>query len=165
MLRSEKEIFMTPSVVEKLQTTVDELPTLVGRTFGPSSWREITQQEVQRYADLSGDNNPIHTDPDVAAKGPFGTTIAHGYLTLGLVVPLMAEIFEVVDMGTGVNYGLDRLRFPAPVPVGSSVRVNGSIGAVSPIEGGYQIQVDVVFEVSTSPKPACVAQLVLRYYK
>lgn len=156
---------MTSNLGEILTTPIDDLPTLVGRTFGPSSWREITQEEVTEYARLSGDDNPVHLDPDFAAKTPFGGTIVHGYLTLGLVAPLMAEIFAVTGVGVGINYGLDRLRFPAPVPVGSRVRVVGEVLAVDSIAGGFQVSSRVTFEIEGGTKPACVADMVLRYYK
>lgn len=156
---------MTSNLGEILTTPIDDLPTLVGRTFGPSSWREITQEEVTEYARLSGDDNPVHLDPDFAAKTPFGGTIVHGYLTLGLVAPLMAEIFAVTGVGVGINYGLDRLRFPAPVPVGSRVRVVGEVLAVDSIVGGFHVSPRVTFEIEGGTKPACVADMVLRYYK
>jgi len=149
----------------RVSVTLDDLPSLVGRRFGPSSWREITQQEVGDFANLTGDRNPIHLDPEMAAGTPFGRTIVHGYLTLSLVVPLMAEVFEVTEIGVGINYGLDRLRFPAPVPVGSRVRVSGEVLAVTEVAGGYQISPRVTFEIDGGSKPACVADMVLRYYR
>ena len=156
---------MTSNPEGILTTRLDDLPTLVGRTFGPSSWREITQAEVTAYAELSGDRNPVHLDPVFAATTPFGGTIAHGYLTLSLVVPMMAEVFEVTEFGVGINYGLDRLRFPAPVPVGSRVRVHGEVLAVDEVAGGYQIAPRVTFDIEGGAKPACVADMVLRYYR
>ena len=156
---------MTSSPEGILTIPIDELPSYAGRGFGPSSWREITQDEVQRFADLSGDHNPVHLDEEFAKGTPFGGTIVHGYLTLSLVVPLMAEVFEVTGIGVGINYGLDRLRFPAPVPVGSRVRVVGEVLAVDEVPGGYQVSPRVTFEVEGGTKPACVADMVLRYYK
>lgn len=149
----------------KISTTVDGLPELVGHAFGPSSWRRVTQEDVRAYADVSGDHNPIHIDPEAGARSPFGRTVVHGYLTLSLVVPLMAEVFTVADMGTGMNYGLDRLRFPAPVPVDGRIRLRGEILETTPVDGGHQIKVGLTFEAEGSTKPACVAELVLRYYK
>ncbi|WP_448002777.1 MaoC family dehydratase [Agromyces bauzanensis] len=149
----------------RLTTPLDDLPGSVGATFGPSSWRTITQSDVDRYANLSEDRNPIHVDPVAAAATPFGGTIVHGYLTLGLVVPLMAEVFTVTGFGMGINYGLNKLRFPAPVPVGSRVRVTGVVHAVSEIDGGYQVEPTVTFEIEGGAKPACVAEMVLRYYR
>jgi acyl dehydratase len=156
---------MTSKTEGILTTPIDDLPSLVGRSFGPSSWREITQAEVVDYARLSGDTNPVHLDPVFAATTPFGGTIAHGYLTLGLVVPLMAEVFTVTGVGVGVNYGLDRLRFPAPVPVGARIRIFGEVLAVEEIAGGYQIAPRVTFEIEGGSKPACVADMLLRYYR
>jgi acyl dehydratase len=156
---------MTSKTEGILTTPLDDLPSLVGRTFGPSSWRQITQDEVAEYARLSGDSNPVHLDPAFAATTPFGGTIAHGYLTLGLVVPLMAEVFAVTGVGVGVNYGLDRLRFPAPVPVGTRIRIVGEVLAVEEIAGGYQVAPRVTFEIEGGSKPACVADMLLRYYR
>lgn len=156
---------MTSNPEGILTTPIEELPAIVGRTFGPSSWREITQAEVTAFADLSGDHNPVHLDPAFAAGTPFGTTIVHGYFTLSLVVPLMAEVFDVTGIGVGINYGLDRLRFPAPVPVGSRIRVHGEVLAVEEVAGGFQVAPRVTFEIEGGTKPACVADMVLRYYR
>lgn len=147
-----------------VRTTIAALPELVGKELGTSSWRTITQEQVAQFADLTGDHNPIHIDPEVAAKSPFGTTIVHGYFTLSLVVPLMAEVIEVTDLGTGVNYGLDKLRFPAPVPVGSRIRVSVKLAEVTEVSGGAQAKFDVAFEVEGQAKPACVMVMVVRYY-
>lgn len=148
-----------------ISTTVAGIPDLVGQSFGPSSWHQVTQDAVNAYAEVSGDRNPIHLDPEAGAKSPFGCTVVHGYLTLGLVVPLMAEVFEVTDMGTGINYGLDRLRFPAPVPVGGKIRLRGEILETTDVGGGQQIKVKLTFDIEGSSKPACVAEALLRYYK
>ncbi|MCM0638895.1 MaoC family dehydratase [Cellulomonas wangsupingiae] len=141
-----------------------DLPSLVGTTFGPSSWRTITQDEVDRFADLTGDRNPIHLDPVHAAGTPFGGTIVHGYLTLALVVPLMAQVVEVTGVTTGVNYGLDRLRFPAPVRVGSRIRVTSRLSDVTEVAGGYQAVFENSFEAEGLAKPAAVAVMIVRYY-
>lgn len=141
-----------------------DLPGLVGTTFGPSSWRAVTQDEVNRFADLTGDHNPVHTDPEFAAATPFGGTIAHGYLTLSLVVPLMAEILEVTGVGTGINYGLDRLRFPAPVRVGSAIRVTSTLTGVTEIAGGLQAVFGNTIEAQGQAKPAVAAVMIVRYY-
>lgn len=148
-----------------VSATIDELPSLKGRAFGPSDWREVTQEEVNLYAQVSGDDNPIHIDADFAADTPFGTRIVHGLLTLSLVVPLMRQVFRITGAGMGINYGLNRVRFPAPVPVGSRIRVSGEVTEVTDIGGGWQIVVPVTFEIDGSAKPACVAELVLRYYR
>ncbi|UUT36222.1 MaoC family dehydratase [Microbacterium elymi] len=114
---------------------------------------------------LSGDDNPIHVDADFAAATPFGTRIVHGLLTLSLVVPLMREVFTITEVGMGINYGLNRVRFPSPVPVGSRIRVTGEVSNVTEVAGGWQIEVPITFEIEGGAKPACVAELVLRYYK
>ena len=155
---------MTSQPAGTLTIPLHDLPSAAGRTFGPSSWRVVTQDDVQAFADLSGDRNPVHIDPDFARETPFGQTIVHGYLTLSLVVPLMAEVFEVTGVGVGINYGLDRLRFPAPVPVGARIRVSGEVLRVEEVPGGYQVAPRVTFEVEGGSKPACVADMVLRYY-
>ncbi|MGI5191344.1 MaoC family dehydratase [Promicromonospora sp. CA-289599] len=140
-----------------------DLPQHVGTVFGPSSWRTITQEEVGDFADLTSDHNPIHVDPEAAARSPFGGTIAHGYFTLSLLVPLMAEIFEVTGVATGINYGLDRLRFPAPVPVGARVRVLSTLHEVTEVPGGYQTVFENIVEVEGQAKPGVVAVMVLRF--
>jgi len=143
---------------------MSDLPSLVGTTFGPSSWRTVTQEEVNRFADLTGDHNPVHLDPEFAAKTPFGGTIVHGYFTLSLVVPLMAEILEVTGVGTGVNYGLDRLRFPAPVLVGQKIRVSSRLAEVTEVPGGLQAVFENTFEAEGTAKPVAVATMIVRYY-
>ncbi|MRH29002.1 hypothetical protein GH740_06690 [Microbacterium sp. SYP-A9085] len=148
-----------------VSATIEDLPELKGRAFGPSDWREVTQDEVNLYAQISGDDNPIHVDAEFAANTPFGTRIAHGLLTLSLVVTHMRQIFRITGAGMGINYGLNRVRFPAPVPVGSRIRVSGEIADVTDIGGGWQVIVPVTFEVEGGAKPACVAELVLRYYR
>lgn len=147
-------------------TTVrmSELPGLVGTTFGPSSWRTVTQEQVDQFADLTGDHNPVHLDPEFAARTPFGGTIVHGYFTLALVVPLMAEILEVTEVGTGVNYGLDRLRFPAPVLVGAAIRVSSKLAEVTEVPGGLQAVFENTFEAEGQTKPVAVATMIVRYY-
>jgi Acyl dehydratase len=155
---------MTSNPEGILTARFEDLPTLRGAAFGPSSWRTVTQDEVQGFADLTGDHNPVHLDPEFAKGTPFGTTIVHGYLTLSLVVPMMAEVFQVTGFGVGINYGLDRLRFPAPVPVGGRVRVVGEVLSVEEVPGGFQVAPRVTFEIEGGTKPAAVADMVLRYY-
>ncbi|PUB26012.1 acyl dehydratase [Promicromonospora sp. AC04] len=140
-----------------------DLPQHVGTVFGPSSWRTVSQEEVNDFADLTADHNPIHVDAEAAARSPFGGTIVHGYFTLSLLVPLMAEIFEVTGVATGINYGLDRLRFPAPVPVGARVRVQSTLREVTDVPGGYQTVFENVVEVEGQAKPGVVAVMVLRF--
>jgi len=149
----------------KLTVAIDDLPGVVGEAFGPSSWRAISQPEVDQFADLTDDHNPIHIDPVAAAATSFGTTIVHGFFTLSLVAPLLADVLEVTEYGVGINYGLNKVRFPAPVPVGSRIRVSGTIGSVTEIPGGYQVEPIVTIEVEGGTKPVCVAELAMRYYK
>lgn len=148
-----------------LTLNINDLPSAEGEAFGPSEWRTVTADDVAMFAKVTGDDNPIHVDQAYAQSTPFGTRIAHGLFTLSLVVPLMADIFAVPDAGMGINYGLNKVRFPAPVPVDARIRVTGQVGAVTEIAGGHQLEVPVIFEVEGSQKPACVAELVLRYYR
>ncbi len=142
-----------------------DLPDRVGTTFGPSPWREVTQDEVNRFADLTGDHNPVHLDQDFAARTPFGGTIAHGYLTLALVVPLMADVVQVTGVGTGVNYGLDRLRFPAPVLVGSRIRLTSTLTEVTDVAGGLQAVFENTIEAEGQTKPVMASTMIVRYYR
>jgi acyl dehydratase len=134
-----------------------------GDVFGPSSWIEITQDKIDGFADATGDRQWIHVDPERAAAGPFGTTIAHGYLTLSL---LPAASYEVIprDGRMGINYGANRVRFPAPVPVGSRVRVTFEAKQVDEIEGGRQSTYLATVEREGGDKPVCVAEVVYRSY-
>jgi acyl dehydratase len=148
-----------------LVDTLDELSPLIGQDLGTSPWVEIDQHRVDTFADATGDHQWIHTDPARAKDGPFGTTIAHGYLTLSLLIPMWTEILDVREARTKVNYGLGKVRFPAPVPVGSKVRATARLAAVEPIEGGVQVTVDAVIELDGGAKPACVAQPIFRFYR
>ena len=145
--------------------TLDELPSLVGKELGVSSWIEIDQSRIDTFADSTNDHQWIHVDPERAKQGPFGETIAHGMLTLALVIPMWTDLLEVRDVTTKVNYGLNRVRFPSPVPSGSKVRTRATLAATEPIPGGAQLIVDTVVEREGSDKPACVAQLVFRYLR
>jgi len=137
-----------------------------GAEFGPSSWIEVPQERIEAFADATGDHQWIHVDPERAAAGPFGTTIAHGYLTLSLL-PVMSE--EVVPRqqggGMAVNYGLNRVRFPAPVPSGSRLRGTFRVEAVEEADWGYQATMAATIEREGGDKPVCVAELVFRYYR
>jgi acyl dehydratase len=135
-----------------------------GTELGQSSWIEITQEDIDTYADATRDHQWIHVDPERAAEGPFGSTIAHGYLTLGLVIPLWSELIQVDKIGMALNYGLNRLRFPAPVPVGSRIRLEGKLASASEIAGGVEIVADLTMKVEGSEKPALVAEAVYRFY-
>jgi acyl dehydratase len=151
-----------------MSTTVhglDELAALAGTTLGPTAWQEVTQEQVNTFADATGDHQWIHTDPARAAEGPFGGTIAHGYLTLSLIIPLWTELLDLQDIRTRVNYGLDRVRFPAPVPVGGKVRLTAHIDAVDRLtEESAQTTVDFTVELEGGEKPAVVARALYRYY-
>ena len=135
----------------------------VGDTFGPSSWVEITQERIDQFADATGDHQWIHVDPERAKDGPFGSTIAHGYLTLSLI-PVAS--FELVPQSgkMGINYGSNRVRFPAPVPVGSRVRTSFEVLAVEEIPGGRQTTMTATVEREGGDKPVCVAEIVSRNY-
>jgi len=141
-----------------------ELASHVGETFGGATV-EVTQEMIDGFAAATGDHQWIHTDAERAAAGPFGTTIAHGYLTLSLVPVLLAGALEVSGVGMGVNYGLNRCRFPAPVPSGSKVAGQARLAAVDALEGGaVQATVAVSVTVEGAQKPSCVAEVLLRYY-
>jgi len=142
----------------------EDLPTLAGRHLGQSPWHEVTQEQVNLFADATGDHQWIHTDPERAATGPFSRTIAHGYLTLSMAPALLDEILRVDGLAAVVNYGLGKVRFPAPVPVGSRVRMSADCAAVLEVSGGYQLTLALTFEREGHPKPACVAEILFRYY-
>ena len=136
-----------------------------GAEFGPSSWIEITQERIQAFADATGDHQWIHVDPERAASGPFGSTIAHGYLTLSMLAAFAFELISVEDASMGINYGLNKVRFPAPVPVGSRVRASFRVAEVAEVEGGVQVTMGATVERDGGEKPVCAAELVFRYYR
>ncbi len=144
--------------------SVDALKGAVGQHLGHSEWMEITQDRVNRFADATDDHQFIHVDPAAAARSPFGGTIAHGYLTLSLVVPLVSQIYSVDGVQMGVNYGTNKVRFPAPVPVGSKIRAGAELASVSDVAGGVQVEVTVTIETDGGTKPVCVAETVSRLY-
>lgn len=143
---------------------LDELDTLVGTTLGPTSWHAMDQEDVNAFAEVTGDHQWIHTDPERAAQGPFGGTIAHGFFTLSLAPVLTWELLQVEGTGMQVNYGLNKVRFPAPVPTGTAVRGSAVLDAVTDIEGGKQGVMTLTIERDGGTKPVCVAELVFRYY-
>ena len=143
---------------------LDELKAKVGSHLGYSSWHTVTQEQVNLFADATNDHQWIHVDPERAKAGPFGTTVAHGYFTLSLAPSLLAEILTVDGPRFAVNYGLNRVRFPAPVPVGSKLRCGASLESVEDVEGGCQVTLKLTFEVEGAAKPSCVAEIVFRYY-
>jgi acyl dehydratase len=141
-----------------------DLQPLVGQELGVSEWICVEQRRIDQFADATGDHQWIHIDPVRAAAGPFKTTVAHGFLTLSLLPEMSASAFEVRDTRMGVNYGLNRVRFPAPVPSGSRLRGRFKLLSYEPIEGGAQLTVEVTMEREGSPKPVCVAESVARRF-
>ena len=142
---------------------VEGLQALTGQHVGDSDWLEISQERVDEFAEATGDHQWIHVDPERARAGPFGGPIAHGYLTLSLVSYLLPRVWQVEGFAMGVNYGLERLRFPAPVPVGSRVRLGADLAEVTALDGGVQVAVDLTVEVEGGSKPALVARGLFRY--
>jgi acyl dehydratase len=149
-----------PTVVNGLE----ELKRLAGADLGPTGWLEITQDRVDTFAEATGDRQWIHVDTDRARSGPFGGTIAHGYLTLALVIPLWSELLRVEGVGMAINYGLNRLRFPTPVPVGAGIRLRARVASVVEVTGGLQLDLEFTVELRGAEKPAAVAEAVYRYY-
>jgi len=143
---------------------IDGLKGLVGTELGTSGPFLVSQEAVNLFADATGDHQWIHVDVERATAGPFGGPIAHGYLTLSLLPALLPHIFQVEGVSMGVNYGLDRLRFPSPVPVGSEVVCTAALSAVDDIGGGAQVTLHTVITVVGAAKPSCVADVVFRYY-
>ena len=141
-----------------------DLQALVGQEIGLSDWLAIDQRRIDLFAQATDDHQWIHVDAARAAKGPFGLTVAHGFLTLSLLPPLFASGFSIGGIGMGINYGLNRVRFPAPVRVGSRLRGRFSLLSYEPLEGGAQLTVKVTVEMEGSDKPACVAESVTRRY-
>jgi acyl dehydratase len=136
-----------------------------GDEYGPSSWVEVPQERIDAFAEATGDHQWIHVDPARAAAGPFGTTIAHGYLTLSLLPAMSYEVVPRHEGGMGINYGLNRVRFPAPVPSGSRVRAAFRVEEVEEADWGHQATMTATVEREGGDKPVCVAELVFRYYK
>ena len=141
-----------------------DLQDLVGQDIASSDWFEIDQQRIDRFADATGDHQWIHVDPVRSAAGPYGSTIAHGFLTLSLLPLMMADAFVIDDIRMGLNYGLNRVRFIAPVPVGSRLRGHFKLLTFEPLEGGAQINVQGTLEREGSSKPVCVAEALSRRY-
>ena len=148
-------------------TKIDGISGLEGRVgehLGYSDWHEITQDQVNLFADATGDHQWIHVDVERAKSGPFGGPIAHGYLTLSLAPMLLSEILVVTGVTMGINYGLNKLRFPSPVPVGSKLRAGATLAGVEQVSGGVQVTLSVAFEIEGGSKPVCVAEILFRYY-
>lgn len=148
----------------QIATGLDELRALAGSDLGASAWIPVTQERVNLFADATDDHQWIHTDPQRAAEGPFGGTIAHGYLTLSLLIPLFNELLEVRGVAMSINYGLEKVRFPSPVPVGAKIRLLGRVESVEDVAGGVQMALAFTVESDGSPKPACVAHALYRHY-
>jgi acyl dehydratase len=142
---------------------IDEIQP--GLELGPTEWREIDQERVNAFADVTDDPQWIHVDPVRAAEGPFGTTIAHGFLTLSLIVPAAYALLPIDDASAAINYGLNKVRFPAPVPVGSRTRTRLRIDNVAELDGGVQVTIVATVEREGGDKPVCAAELLFRYYR
>ena len=142
-------------------TTFDEITAAVGEELGTSDWLEIDQDRVNAFAEATGDHQWIHVDVDRSANGPFGGTIAHGYLTLSLIPQFTAQIFGLETPGAKLNYGVNKVRFPNPVKVGSRIRATASIAGITDIPAGKQMITRYVIEIEGEDKPACVAETVV----
>jgi acyl dehydratase len=146
-------------------TTMAELPSLKGKELGTSQWFEVTQERVNTFADATDDHQWIHVDVERAKKeSPFGGPIAHGYLTLSLLIPLWAQVLTVSDATTVINYGLNKVRFPSPVPVGGKIRLTATLTDIAEVKGGLQLTIRAVIELEGGAKPVCVAEPVFRVY-
>lgn len=143
---------------------IDELKAHVGQHLGYSDWITVTQERVNQFADATGDHQWIHVDVERAKQGPFGGPIAHGYLTLSLLPSMLPTAVQVSGFKMAVNYGLNKLRFPSPVPVGSRLRVGALLKSVEDVPGGVQLTYECTFEVEGASKPACVAEVLFRYF-
>jgi acyl dehydratase len=150
---------------KRTTATIAELPGLKGTELGTSDWFEVTQERVNTFADATDDHQWIHVDVERAkAESPFGGPIGHGYLTLSLVVPMYSQVLTVSDAKMGVNYGLNKVRFPAPVPVGSKLRLTATLKDVEEVAGGLQLTIGAVIERDGGEKPVCIAELLFRTY-
>jgi acyl dehydratase len=144
--------------------TIAELEPLVGQEIGTSEWITVTQERIQLFADATNDHQWIHVDTERARSGPFGTTVAHGFFTLSLLPEMSASAFDVRGIRMGVNYGLNKVRFPAPVPSGSRLRGRFKLLRFEPLDGGAQLTVEVTMEREGADKPVCVAESLSRRY-
>jgi len=140
---------------------IEEIEGSVGQSLGQTDWLESTQEQVNQFADATGDHQWIHVDAELAAKGPFGGTIAHGYLTLSLIARFGGELFDVEGVSAKLNYGINKVRFPSPVPVGSKIRASATVGGTQRTDAGVQVALQWVIEIENTPKPACVAETVV----
>lgn len=149
----------------KTYENIEDLEALVGEVIGTSEWLTVDQQRIQQFADATGDQQWIHVDVERARSGPFGTPIAHGFLTLSLLPPFTHSAYRVVNCSSGVNYGLDKVRFPAPVPVNSRLRASFKLLSYGAIEGGAQIKVEMTVEREGGNKPVCIAESIVRRFR
>jgi acyl dehydratase len=140
------------------------LQSKAGADLGVTDWMEIDQSRVDGFAEATDDHQWIHVDPEKAASGPFGTTIAHGYLTLSLVNKFLPQLIAVTEISMGVNYGCDRVRFPSPVKVGARIRGRGEVISVEEVNGGQQVVVRITVEIENENRPACVVDTISRFY-
>ena len=152
------------TITGPLQITTSDLASRVGQVLGSSPWRAVEQSDANAFGAATHDEQWIHTDPTRAARGPFGHTIAHGYLTLSLATSLVDEVLDVSDAVMVVNYGVDRVRFPAPLLLGAQVRAKVSLNSVREFPGGVQVSLHLAYEMAGKDKPCCVADVLLRYY-
>ena len=141
-----------------------ELLAAVGQQLGPTDWLDMAQERINLFADATGDHQWIHVDPERAKDGPFGATIDHGYLTLSLANLFLPQLIEVQNVSMGVNYGCDRVRFPAPVPVGARIRGSGEVVSAEEVKGGIQVIVRITVEIEDSERPACVVDTISRFF-
>jgi len=155
----------TEAAMSECVTSIEDAALTKGRKLGPTAWQRMSQERVNRFADLTGDHNFIHVDPVRAKETPFRGTIAHGYLTLSLLGPISQALLVVSDATTSINYGLNKVRFPAPLPVGAEFRGHGEITEVTPFDRGIQVAATFTVEVKDAAKPALVAECLFRYYR
>jgi len=146
-------------------TGLDELKEYEGKDLGTSDWHEVTQKDIDQFADVTGDHQWIHVDPERAKETPFGGTIAHGYYTLSLAPRFSEQILKLEGFAFAVNYGLNKVRFPAPLPVGGKVRMKAKVASVETIQGGAQLALELIFEHEGGDKPVCVAESLARVYE
>ena len=144
---------------------LDDLPTLVGQRLGPSRELLVDQARIDQFAQATDDYQWIHVDPVLAAASPFGGTIAHGYLTLSLLVPLWQDLLTVEGAGFAVNYGLDKVRFPAPLRSGTSISLSATVTSIDELEGGYAMSVTMTVTAPTSERPVCAAEARYRFLR
>ncbi|HXE44872.1 MAG TPA: MaoC family dehydratase [Conexibacter sp.] len=143
---------------------IDDIKARIGEELGVSDWHLVTQEEIDAFADVTGDHQWIHVDVERAKGTPFGGTIAHGYYTLSLAPKFTYELFAIEGFAFGINYGVNKVRFPAPLPVGSSVRMRAAVASVEDVPGGIQLATALTFETEGGGKPVCVAETLARLY-